>query len=262
MPDQPREPGDHLRDIGLSEYESCAYIALLEHGVSTAKEVGSAADIPYSRVYDVLESLQKQGLVKIQTGRPKKYGAVQPKMAFENIIERKKQEHENELNSIDVAREQFIQTYNNDNSSLPIYKGIDIFWSYVGKSDILNKSEKITQEAEDHIYKITSEDSLRRIVMHQNDLLEKKHREGVNIKIICSVDELSDVYIDKVREFGEIRHFPGIAGRLYTYDDDRLLLAFKQDDGNKYVAISVRNKQMVHTSHLVFDLMWEKSEPI
>ena len=53
-----------LKDFGLNSYESKLWIALLSRGVSTAGELSDIANVPRSRSYDVLESLEKKGYVE------------------------------------------------------------------------------------------------------------------------------------------------------------------------------------------------------
>jgi sugar-specific transcriptional regulator TrmB len=84
-----------LRDLGLSEYESRAYRALLETGPTTAKELSRASDVPMGRIYDVLGGLESDNLVRTQTAsRPKKYAAVEPDTALDRLLSDKKRELE------------------------------------------------------------------------------------------------------------------------------------------------------------------------
>ena len=53
-----------LRNLGLNSYEVKIWTALLSRGVSTAGELSGIANVPRSRSYDVLESLEKKGFVK------------------------------------------------------------------------------------------------------------------------------------------------------------------------------------------------------
>jgi len=59
-----------LRFLGLSSNEVKAYITLLQGGSMTASEVSRQARIPYSKVYEALESLRKKGIVSQQRSRP------------------------------------------------------------------------------------------------------------------------------------------------------------------------------------------------
>lgn len=62
-----------LRDIGLTEYECQAYLSLLISGEETAESVSQLSNIPYTKVYSVLESLESRGWVEHGGGRPRKY---------------------------------------------------------------------------------------------------------------------------------------------------------------------------------------------
>jgi sugar-specific transcriptional regulator TrmB len=62
-----------LHEIGLTEYETKAYLTLLERGVMTASEVSEHGAVPYSKVYETLNSLEKKGWVEAERGRPTRY---------------------------------------------------------------------------------------------------------------------------------------------------------------------------------------------
>jgi len=55
------EAVEALRELGLSEYEARAYAALVAMGELTPHEVSSAANIPYTKVYEVLKRLEAKG---------------------------------------------------------------------------------------------------------------------------------------------------------------------------------------------------------
>jgi len=55
-----------LEGLGLNGSEVKAYIALLKGGSMTANDISREARIPYSKVYDALESLHKRGWVEVQ----------------------------------------------------------------------------------------------------------------------------------------------------------------------------------------------------
>jgi sugar-specific transcriptional regulator TrmB len=67
-----------LREMGLNAYEIDAYKVLLEGGQMTAMEVSEAANVPYSKMYEVLNSLKEKGWIKSSESRPYKYYPVPP----------------------------------------------------------------------------------------------------------------------------------------------------------------------------------------
>ncbi|MBU1623327.1 MAG: helix-turn-helix domain-containing protein, partial [Nanoarchaeota archaeon] len=74
-----------LKDFGLNSYESKLWIALLSRGVSTAGELSDISNVPRSRAYDVLESLEKKGFIIVKVGKPIKYLAVPPAEVVERV---------------------------------------------------------------------------------------------------------------------------------------------------------------------------------
>ena len=68
-----------LRKIfDLNLYEVKVWTALLSRGVSTAGELSNISDVPRSRTYDILESLEKKGFIVMKLGKPLNYVAVEP----------------------------------------------------------------------------------------------------------------------------------------------------------------------------------------
>jgi sugar-specific transcriptional regulator TrmB len=72
-----------LHEVGLTEYETRAYLILLERGVMTASEVSEHGGIPYSKVYETLNSLERKGWVEVERGRPSRYFPKAPSEALE-----------------------------------------------------------------------------------------------------------------------------------------------------------------------------------
>ena len=74
-----------LEALGLTKTEIRSYVALLERGTMTPSEVSRAARVPYSKVYQALESLHKKGWVDRQRSRPVLYTAKTPESALEEL---------------------------------------------------------------------------------------------------------------------------------------------------------------------------------
>jgi sugar-specific transcriptional regulator TrmB len=83
-----------LKELGLTEYETAAYLALVEGGQISASDVSSRSKVPYSRIYDILGRLEEKAFIQVQRGRPTIYVAKAPtevaqlvRMAWEDKIE-------------------------------------------------------------------------------------------------------------------------------------------------------------------------------
>jgi sugar-specific transcriptional regulator TrmB len=71
----------HLRRVGLTSYESEAYLALLQRREMTAEEISKMTSVPITRVYGTLEQLMRKGFARIVESRPKKFHAISPEKA-------------------------------------------------------------------------------------------------------------------------------------------------------------------------------------
>lgn len=76
------EAVEALRELDLSEYEARAYAALLAMGELTPQEVSSAANIPYTKVYEVLKRLEAKGWVVAVSRTPLVYAPKRPEEAI------------------------------------------------------------------------------------------------------------------------------------------------------------------------------------
>jgi sugar-specific transcriptional regulator TrmB len=74
-----------LRELGLTDYETRAYLALLGRGALSASQVSENAQVPYSKVYETLASLEDKGWVENQSGRPTRYYPKAPSEALANM---------------------------------------------------------------------------------------------------------------------------------------------------------------------------------
>jgi len=78
---------EKLKRVGLTEYEAKAYVALLNTHLSTATQVSEKAGVPRTKIYSVLESLKEKGWVRIYSGVPLLFKAVNPMAVFDQIKE-------------------------------------------------------------------------------------------------------------------------------------------------------------------------------
>jgi sugar-specific transcriptional regulator TrmB len=83
-----------LQDIGLNAYESRAYLVLIGHQHFKALEVAGRANIPRQKIYEVLDSLIEKGFVQVVQGKAKQFSAVEPQLALEGYLVRRKEAFE------------------------------------------------------------------------------------------------------------------------------------------------------------------------
>jgi len=80
-----------LKQLGLTDYESKVYLALLEIGEGTSGDIIKKADIHTGKIYEILESLKNKGLIsEVLKNNIKQYSATEPKRIYDYLNEKKK----------------------------------------------------------------------------------------------------------------------------------------------------------------------------
>ncbi|MFW5902459.1 MAG: TrmB family transcriptional regulator [archaeon] len=227
-----------LQKIGLNEYESKAFIALLNEDTLTAGKISKKADIPRPRTYDVLESLEDKGMCSIQPGRPTKYKANPLEEAVGNLKERKKKEHAEELEKIDKVKNKIqkelkksrkTRKKSNENPH-------DFLWFLKNKEKLSSKIKKLIQGAKEEIVLATdSEDALEHIKEYGKEFQEAKNR-GTNIRVIT--DDTDE--IERAIEFAEVQK-ENHKHRFMTIDDHSILFLTPKKDKDKEVGAWVKS---------------------
>ncbi|MFX1509890.1 MAG: TrmB family transcriptional regulator [Promethearchaeota archaeon] len=100
------EAAERLRQLGLTEYESQAYLVLVEGAKMNAEEVARKANIPIPRVYGVLENLRDMGLIVIIEGRPKKFEILSPEEGFQNLLKIRKRSVEQSIRQLELTSQE------------------------------------------------------------------------------------------------------------------------------------------------------------
>ncbi len=91
-----------LAELGLTDYETRAYVTLVTYGVLTASQISKTATVPYSKIYDVLSSLERKGWIETESSRPNRYYPKPPSEALETVklgIESKMRDSEKQISS-------------------------------------------------------------------------------------------------------------------------------------------------------------------
>jgi sugar-specific transcriptional regulator TrmB len=90
---------EKLQKVGLTEYEAKAYVGLLSDHLSTATKLSEKSGVPRTRIYSVLETLAQKGWIRIYSGIPLLFKAVDPHDVFERI----KEDYEEFMGSVEAT---------------------------------------------------------------------------------------------------------------------------------------------------------------
>ena len=211
-----------LRDMGMKEYETKAWLALLNRGACTADTISKAASIPVTRVYETLENLEKRGLVVVQRTRPKRYRLVSVD-SLSNLIDEKKTNMENEINkSIQVLKK--IKDYVPTLPTIEMVEEKDTVWVVNGRENILRKISEGIINAGYEVLIFTDDLTWYDII---EKALKKASKLKTEVKILANVNENTMGPIQKALSSGiKIRGW-GMSGLMGSVIDGTLYLVSK-----------------------------------
>lgn len=218
------------QDFRLNIYEAKIWTVLFSRGIATAGELADLSDVPRSRCYDVLESLEKKGFIIMKIGKPIKYIAIQP----EEIVERVKKDinKDSELNlriiedikKTDIFKE--LQLLHK--TGIEKVDGSELSNSVVGRENINHFLKRIVEKAEKSVLIVTTKEGFIRKVNLLYKILRKISRKGVKAKIIAPVNEKIAKKVEDVVELKDKE----LNGR-FVMVDDQLLFMVNDDTINK-----------------------------
>ena len=192
-----------LNRVGLNQYESKIYLALINEKSATASEVSSKAGIPRPRAYDVLEKLSKEGFVSIQPGRPVRFLANPVDEAFEALKNKTQKKHEKTLEQIEKIKTTLnhkIKTLKKDD----YLNASDFVYVMKKRNNINSKIEALINNAQESIHLAGSEEELKDKITAYAPALEKATERGVKINIITpkskQIREHAKKYNAKIKE--------------------------------------------------------------
>ena len=257
-----------LRKIfDLNLYEVRVWTALLSRGVSTAGELSNISDVPRSRTYDILESLEKKGFIIMKLGKPIKFVALKP----EEVIERVKR---NLVVDAQVKSKR-LETLKGDEvlheltglftQGVKFVEPSDLSGSLRGRQNMYNHLDMMIREAEKTITVVTTADGLNRKLEALLPSFEKAKRRGVKIRIAAPVNAANAKIAKELSRVAEVRAVDGFKARFTIIDSEQLMFMLLDDEKvhpNYDVGVWINTEFFAKALEQMFELAWNQFKPL
>jgi len=220
-----------IKDFGLNSYESKVWVALLSRGVSTAGELSDIANVPRSRSYDVLESLEKKGFVVMKLGKPIKYIAVPPNEVVERVKKRIKKQAEEDQTILDEIKESKILEELNQlhDEGISTQDPSELTGSIKGRDNIYTHLEYMLKTAQSNFTLVTTEEGLNRKSKELLKQIKKASKRGVNITVAAPLTNNTKQAEKELSKYAQIKHINTPKTRFCIVDNKQATL-FLTDD--------------------------------
>lgn len=259
-----------LQDVGLNAYEAAVYLSLLKLGVSEASAIYRDSEVPYGKIYSVLESLVGKGFVEVQASRPKKYRAVDPELSLDTIFERRKTEAEREIAVLKGSIEEAKQVL----KAVPNQKRKDeIFWTTaINESEIKKFAVSIYGEVKKSICIIPPVFGIP-VFFYLLPEITKAIDRGVQIRLMASprfcaltsmLSNQKGDTLEKLKKGLDVRLVQNFHS-CFGIVDDTIVVLFQPHPADRDRVLSVvkiRDTGFAKNLKEEFELLWSTAEKL
>ncbi len=248
--------------FGLNLYEVKIWTALLSRGVSTAGELSAIGDVPRSRAYDILESLEKKGFVVMKLGKPIKYLAVEPKEVVERVKKYMKRIADNRIKRLDKLKGTDIlkELELLHKQGIEFIEPTDLSGAIKGRHNLYTHLELMVKNANKSVsIATTSKGVIRKIEALRNEL-ERLNKKGVKIKIAAPFTKENISNIKDIKRFADVRDIGKINARFCIVDGKELMFMVLDDNSvhpTYDVGIWVNTPYFASALDSMFGVVWK-----
>ncbi len=256
---------DKLKLFGLNSYEAKIWVALLSRGVSSAGELSDISNVPRSRSYDVLESLEKKGFIVMKIGKPIKYIAVPPTEVLERVKSRIQLDADQQSKNVESLKESPIlnELTSLHNNGVEVIEPSDLTASFKGRDKVYEQMLLMLKTVENEFILMTSEEGFIRKAELLSKAFKKAHERGVKIKIAADLTKKSSEAVKLIEPYAEIKHIDHIKARFAIADGKELAFLLFNDNSvhpSYDVGIWLNSEYFATALQSLFDTVWETLE--
>lgn len=275
--DDKEELHAQLQSLGLTNYESRAYLSLLSIGISDAKDLCLHSGVPSSKIYAIMNKFRLYGLIEIQQSKPARFRVLEPSIGIHKLVKNK----EKELNSLKdalplLSKELeviYSAAYANTTSAMSTTSTERTFFSLeFGMKNHIQKHLLRLSEAEDEICSYFESNCLRGASLYGHTIKQKIVRNimlnDLQSRIIFGVSDTKMVraFVRGLPESNniEIRVTKQIHAPFHVIDSRRTIMVIDNPlikDG-RVASIYAIDKNLADEMHEGYRSLWDSAKEL
>lgn len=251
--------------FNLNIYEVKIWTALLSRGISTAGELSDISEVPRSRSYDVLETLEKKGFVIMKLGKPIKYIAVKPEEIVSRIKKDVQVKLDKKLKQLENIKGTnfFTELEKLHKTGIKLVEPSEFTGSLKNRDNIYHKMHTMFDNAKENVTLVTSVEGLIRKHGLLKRYLKKLKERGVKIRIVAPITKENLEVAKELSKFAELRNTQRINARFLVVDNKEamfMVLDDKDVHANYDVGIWLEAPFFANALSDMFNVVWNNLE--
>ncbi|MBD3361283.1 hypothetical protein GF358_00670 [Candidatus Woesearchaeota archaeon] len=249
------------RFFSLNLYEVKIWTSLLSRGVATAGELSDIANVPRSRSYDVLESLERKGFVIMKLGKPIKYIAVPPAEVLERVKKNMYSDAQEKIKRLEELKSNEVLGELNSlhSQGIELVEPSDLSGSLKGRHNLYSHLERTIRNASKSVTLMTTSQGFLRKVEGLKPVFEKLKKKGVKVRIAAPLNKETKGALKEVSSVADVRNADGKA-RFCVVDGKEIvfmILDDKEVHPTYDVGIWVNTPFFAKALENLFDTAWK-----
>jgi len=243
-----------LKEIGLTTYEAKVYLALVELGKTTSGEILKKADLKTGKIYEILDSLEKLGLVSVmkENGK-KKFSPADPNRVYDYLEERRNKISQQEKEFQNILPELMTKIKSHkEKVNIEIYTGIKGLRSaYYKEFDYFKKGNT------EYVIGIQSKEtySKKHYAFFMNEMIPKRQLAPIKVKKLFSEDARGEGIEHEKK--AEIRYLPYIPVFSVNIIGKISIIGIKSEEP---ITIVIESEEVAKNFIQQFELLWKISK--
>ncbi len=247
----PKEIEETLKKLGLTGNEIKVYMMLLSSGPLTAKEISEYSNVPFSKIYLILNSLKRKGWISHSDSRPTKYFSLSPDEAVKRARINMEREWDEAVGKVTPILQSIYDTTH-------VSEAPDV-WIVKGEENISSKVFDLLLKSQFELLMAIH----RRLesLFDQLTIMERLGRAYTpkQVKILVPRDLVDDAKY--LARFGaELRYRDVLFGGGVIADNKEALLLLGEDRVN--TAIWSTHYTLIYLAKTYFDKLWDTAQTV
>lgn len=237
-----------LREMGLNAYEIDAYVTLLDCGQLTAMEISRETKVPYSKIYEVLNSLKDKGWIKSSETRPFKYYPASPLEATAFTKQRLEERYQGWEQTVAGALQPLYE-------KRELVERPDILILH-GQQAVITKLEEVVKKANKEI--MIAAPVFAKAIIASADVMLSGVKKTVSVKLMAAGTSNDWRTLKKIPSITELRVRDHMFGGGVIADGKEAMLFLGDDKPN--LVIWSNHVGLVGFAREYFQFLWDSSE--
>lgn len=243
-----------LKNFGLSEKEIAVYLALIDLGPSSVREISAKSKVNRGTTYDILKALIAEGLVSYYNKESKQYFTAE--------------EPEKLLSALDQKQEDLLEVRKNIEESLPFIRtlfekqgGKPVVKFYEGAKGVRQIFEDVLEEVSRspeksyYLYSSSTAEDRKNIYGAMPDYSEKRVNRGISVKIISLGEGGKAAGLDERKTMvGSSQGLKATHEIIYAGKVAHLGI----DKSGEPVGVVIQNEEIYKMQKVIFEFNWSK----